>query len=438
MNGLIITLFIVFFLVIIYLTPIFRFDGLNRHVLPVLFLTKVGVSFILMLLYTNIYPDRSKADIFKYFDDGKIMNEVVHENPKLFFNLLTGISNDNPEVKVVFSKMHHWYRQWENTTNNDNHFIIRVNAFLFLFSFGIYQVHSIIFCFFAFLGSVLFYRGLKNKIIELPMVVLFLFILTPTILLWTSGNLKEAILLLGLGLFFYGSFGLMKNNKIQFKNSLIAVLSIFILLSIKSYVLYLMIFLLFAYLHNSFHKVKHPIINYFGVFCLGIIAALILGKYYPSYDFVNLISYKQRDFYNLAFEQNSGSILYCPRISNSIISLILAIPVALFNVVFQPFSLSEPLKLLATFENLYLLVFPLLAIAFFNKSNFIKYQNEIIFCFAFVLVLYILIGLTTPVAGAIVRYKMPALFFYMIGFLLLIDFTKLSKYKLLSKWKILF
>jgi len=49
------------------------------------------------------------------------------------------------------------------------------------------------------------------------------------------------------------------------------------------------------------------------------------------------------------------------------------------------------------------------------------------FCAGFVLILFILTGIATPVMGAIVRYKVPALPFLLIVFLLIIDKDKLLK-----------
>ena len=50
--------------------------------------------------------------------------------------------------------------------------------------------------------------------------------------------------------------------------------------------------------------------------------------------------------------------------------------------------------------------------------------------FSFVVLLFVIIGLTVPVSGAMVRYKTPAIPFMLVLFLLLIDQQKISK----TKW----
>ena len=50
----------------------------------------------------------------------------------------------------------------------------------------------------------------------------------------------------------------------------------------------------------------------------------------------------------------------------------------------------------------------------------------ILFCLSIVLLLFTLIGLITPIMGAIVRYKVPGLPFLLIFLLLLLDKEKLA------------
>ena len=47
------------------------------------------------------------------------------------------------------------------------------------------------------------------------------------------------------------------------------------------------------------------------------------------------------------------------------------------------------------------------------------------FCACFVILLFTLIGLTTPILGAAVRYKIPAIPFLVIAFLFILDKQKL-------------
>ena len=56
------------------------------------------------------------------------------------------------------------------------------------------------------------------------------------------------------------------------------------------------------------------------------------------------------------------------------------------------------------------------------------------FALAFSLFLLTIIGLTTPILGAIVRYKIPALPFLILVALLFLDVQKLPSFLIQSKW----
>jgi hypothetical protein len=84
-------------------------------------------------------------------------------------------------------------------------------------------------------------------------------------------------------------------------------------------------------------------------------------------------------------------------------------------------------------ENILVLAFIAFCILIRKKITKIQ-KNLFYFCLIFVFSLYIIIGLTTPVFGAIVRYKIPGLLLITIALLLILDIEKLKiKFPLISK-----
>ena len=82
--------------------------------------------------------------------------------------------------------------------------------------------------------------------------------------------------------------------------------------------------------------------------------------------------------------------------------------------------------LLALLENILLLSLLMLALFHLKIKDQIQ-MNLFLFCISFSMLLLLLIGLSTPVLGALVRYKIPALPFLYVGLLLLIDPNKLKE-----------
>ena len=118
------------------------------------FTVRVVMGFVLFLIYSKYYTVRQDADTFKYFDDSKYMYDAFWSHPLDYFQMLLGIDCNTEYFNTkYFDHMSNWVRSYDNGLFNDNRLVIRINAFMRIFSFGNYHVHSILLSYFAFLGS---------------------------------------------------------------------------------------------------------------------------------------------------------------------------------------------------------------------------------------------------------------------------------------------
>ena len=181
----------------------FKNGPFSTRSLQLAFFLRIAMGFGLFLIYSYHYPSRQDADTFKYFDDSKYMYDAFWTNPEDYFKMLFGIHCNTEYFNTeYFNNMSNWVRSYDNGLFNDNRLMIRVNAFLRIFSFGNYHVHSIILAFLAFMGSFslskLFFEVSRSKV--LTYIAVFL---VPSLVFWSSGILKEAVLLAALGFFAY-------------------------------------------------------------------------------------------------------------------------------------------------------------------------------------------------------------------------------------------
>lgn len=109
----------------------------------------------------------------------------------------------------------------------------------------------------------------------------------------------------------------------------------------------------------------------------------------------------------------------------SLIEILKNCPIAFFNTLVIPalFTYNKAFAGLLLIENLVLLVFLSVMLCFFLKKGFPMAIT--FFCFSFVIILFALIGLTTPVLGALVRYRIPGIPFLIIGCGLMADEHKI-------------
>jgi len=128
----------------------------------------------------------------------------------------------------------------------------------------------------------------------------------------------------------------------------------------------------------------------------------------------------QTSFQVLLDYGKTGSGIEIPKLDGTMRSTFRAAPMALVNALFRPFpkDVSSAFMLLAVAENL-LLVLLMLLVLVRPDRQFVNHP-VVWLCIAFAAVILLLTGLVTPVVGAIVRYKVPALPFLVCALLVLI------------------
>lgn len=126
----------------------------------------------------------------------------------------------------------------------------------------------------------------------------------------------------------------------------------------------------------------------------------------------------------------TGSTIETPRLEPNFWSVLKASPVALLNATFRPFpwNIRSPFMMLSGIENLIILLLLVLCFVRFQSGALSHPTFWVAITFSFCIL--ILTGLVTPVVGAIVRYKVPALPFLVCAMLALIDTDSIEQFLL--------
>ena len=120
----------------------FSIDGISKKYLVGVFVLKVFAGFVMFLLY-SYYFDRTTADIFRFYDDAKVIYNAAFEKPLDYIRFVTGIGTNAPELRQYIMEMNNWGVSFTNSVYGDSRILIQFNAFVMLFSFGNYFVHII-------------------------------------------------------------------------------------------------------------------------------------------------------------------------------------------------------------------------------------------------------------------------------------------------------
>ncbi|MFN8308934.1 MAG: hypothetical protein U0T73_03130 [Chitinophagales bacterium] len=385
-----------------------RFTGLALWWLKLVF----GVA--LWAVYTFYYTDRANSDIYKYYDDAAVVHQAFHQNPKAWFDIITG--NENESTAPYTSQMKNWERHFNKAVPfNENHFMIRLNALLYLISGGTIHVHTIAFSFLSFIGLWLLITGFQQIVVTQKKEVLYA-LLFPSFWFWTSGALKESLLLLGLGLLLYGFFGMKKHLNVLW------LLSGFVLLLILRYYLVLCLLpgMLFYFVTQNERTFQRTAFRFVAVNAACLLLLLLLAQTDRKLNFPRIMAKKQQHAVAEAIYMKAGSYSEVPIIDSSFSSVIVNMPVGLWNTFSKPYlgNSKNPMMLLAAAENILLVAaFIFLLIRWKRKAEKILTWPQFFFLLNVVLLYGSLIGLITPVIGNLVRYKVMLLPF--TGMLLL-------------------
>lgn len=384
--------------------------GFSRIVVMSALSVKVLGNYVQQALYTYYYTDRSTSDIFRFFDDGVILKRVLFNSPKDFFQILFNWNIDNLHFKALyFDQMNSWIKPFESGFYNDNHFMIKLNALFNLISFDHYEVNGLLFTLLAFCGSLF----LISYIIQDPKkrnFALLILILIPSNSLWLVGGLKETILLAGLGGFLFSYNKLFNDRNFKRQYLTLFLITFFTLTSVKVYFFLGLIPALAAnYLSN---KYQLSLVKGLLFWCLLVVFGLVVLPI-VGFDYVSYIVAKQHDFINHMNEAQAGSTIPMEKISPSFLGVLLFLPEALSNTILQPLNPKSLPEVLLFIENILLFSFIILALSNWRKNNLSPATWTWVIAFSFTLLL--LIGITTPVLGAIMRYRSPILIILIIS-----------------------
>lgn len=408
------------FLLLVQVHPFFRTPG--ARVVSLAFLLKLVAGTGLWYIYTYVHTDRATADIYRYFDDGNIMFGALHAHPLDYLRMLTGIGNDQVRFDVnYYQVMHNWYRQYEGNLYNDAHTMIRFNAFVRLFSFGHYHVHTVFACAFSVVGLVALYRAFAPLLAGHGAGLVLASFLLPSVVFWASGVIKEALLLFGLGLFLLGAFRLVA-GQVRSMAVLLAPFALVLLFFLKFYVLLSLIPALAAYAWCRRTGDRRPLLKFAITYATCTLLALNSTLIYPGFNVFEVLWVKQRDFIGMAEAAEAGSLVDVPRLDARPLTFLKLAPHALYMTFLSPMvhGLHGALGLMSAVENIALLIVLGLAWRWRRPWPHVD-RTLLLLCTGYCATLALVIGWTTPVIGALVRYRVPLLPFLVIAALCLAD-----------------
>lgn len=376
--------------------------GLSTKAKAAVWMSKGIAALALIVIYTQVYPVRNEADIFKYFDDSKVLSQVSQENSRAFLRIMVGATQERDTVYL--NRMNYWFRSYDHGITNDNRLIIRINAVMNLLTQSRYELNLSLFLGLSFIGGFWIYLFLGH-FTRWKSVAFISAFLVPSTLFWSSGILKEAVLMAALGGFLISTLRLTK--RFQWKELILGCFSLWILSNLKIYILYALIPAMLLVIGYSWFKSRIKTLVWTLVWVLGFYG--IMALIFPSWSLISTLQGKQFDFIQMAKAVHAGSQIWIIPMDGTWFTMLKLVPLGIFNTMFYPhlFMVKNALTAMAFLENTALLLALGGCLYGILRKRGFSYWGWGFLLFSFTV--FALVGMTAPVVGAMVRYKAPVL-----------------------------
>lgn len=432
--------FIVFFIYVVVFYILFSLRR-KRYKDPVLrkyqkrgFWIKVFCSFAYSMFILHISPGDTTA---LYHPEGYNIYKLILKDPSNI-NLLF-ISAKNFDQSLLANIDNLGYLEEES-----NFMVTRIVAIISFFTFGKFLAVNLFFSMISYTGVWRLYRFFYEQYPQLHKQFAIAILYLPTFAFWSSGILKDPLCTGALGWITYSLYGIFYQKKnplvyvplLLFFSYLLAVLKVYIILS------YLPFFSLFLLLKNvTLIKNKVAKILLVGFLLAGtVLGFLIISNVmqkalggFASAGVSQSIRNYQANYENQANSATSNFSLGVT-FDGSVLSLVKMAPAAVIATLFRPYiwESKKISTLLSSFESLALMLFTLFVLVKTGVRNFVITvisKPIVLYCLLFSLVFALFVGATTLNFGSLVRYKIPATPFYIIGMFFILYFNNKMKIK---------
>jgi len=376
-------------------------------------LTKIIAGIALGLVYLFVYD--GTGDTYFFYNVSVSLNKFLLTDPLNFFKY---IFLNRPVLDQFF-----------NDFLLEQRILIFVKAIslINIFTFNSYWVTGMYLSFFSFLG--LFH--LSNSIVRickisvLPVLISFLFF--PSVLFWSSGVIKESMLMGTLG--FVCSYFLIwtfTQERINFRRILFVMLCIFSILILKFYYFAALVpsmlscFLTVKLCELLEFKIKVWLQPLILIIIFGVLT-LIVSVMHPILQPSVFIESLLRNYHHTLELSHGKNVFQFPQLKGDWFSLLMHFPEAVVIGLFRPLpgDLSSAIGYLASFENMLIVILFVMTLIFMvikrpAFSQVVLFTSTCIF----ILMLAFLLPVASPNWGSLARYKAG----YIPFFLLLITF----------------
>ena len=393
---------------------------------------------IAFLLVYTLYFNRL-GDTFAYLGISKNLYYLIIENPKILFEIF----NPNADTKSIeyfqFIKDIDFYADWDTYT------VILFTTGINFITLGLPFATTVVFSAISFIGLWRLYLIIKRIFPENKLEALVACLFVPSVVFWGSGVLKDTLVMGFFGFFLHSLFSIILFREFNFKNWFWLIISPTVVALIKPYIILSVIpALLFFFLSLTTRKIKNLVVKFvvlplvvLVVSGFSVYAIVKIGDFFPQYSTEKVLETAQK--YQLHHyaggnvnAEGAGSGYSLGDYEASFTGVLSQVPLAINVTLFRPYlwEIRNPGMIISAFESLIFLVLSVIILfksGFVRSFKLIRSHEFLTFSAVFFLFFAFAVGFSSYNFGALARYKIPCLPFFI--FVLLYLFKKSNKEK---------
>ncbi len=405
-------------------------SAVKKYFIPGLIAKLIG-AICVGLVYFFVYGG---GDTSEYYNNAMVYYGALADNPAAFFKLMAA-SKDFTDPSILD------YRPWFFFLKDDPSFFFgKITGIFAVPGFSIYLPTALLLTAASYVGVwslfITFYKIYPQLSKQFAIAVLFI----PSVVFWGSGILKDTFAFGSTGLCVYEFYNIFIRRHRRFLSSIILAGAVYVCLSIKPYIIMaltpgLFFWLIFYYrskIQSGFLRFLAGPVSIFVAILAGYFAIRALGNEYSKYSLKGVLGTAEgfQEYHSILAE--SGSSGYSlGAIDGSARSIISKIPAAINVTLFRPylFEVRNPFMLLSALESTLMLLFTIrilwkTGIRLTIRSIFSN--STVFFCLFYSLFFAFCVGFTAYNFGALVRYKIPCIPFFVAGLYMLNMQTKIE------------
>ncbi len=421
-----------FFLIIIYIVASsqrqkYSDQTKQKYFLPALYVRMVG-CFLSVMMYQYYYHG---GDMFGFHSGTTVILEVFQKyGISTGFKLIT--ANPDTIPPEAFPSIWTSIGSYMFRANNSLT-VCQIGAFIGFFTFNSCLATGLVLAFFSFMGCWKLFEVFADVHPHLEKYIAWATLFIPSVFFWgAAGLMKDTITMGSIGFFTWSAYNIFFKRKNILKSLFYLVISFYLLLTIKAYIAVAFLPAFTAWLILSFgQKIKNKTIR--------IITKplLIIGAVLISLAIFIQITEANQKFSPEAFLENAsvmqedharlgGSSYTLGTIDPSTSGMLKMAPFAIIVTLFRPYlwEARSPVLLISALEGfLFLVVTMFVVFRTYVVGAFYTIISEptVIFCITFSLVFAFAVGFTAYNFGALARFKIPAIPFYAIALIIMLD-----------------